>query len=219
VSRLPLLIAAAFLALVPSAILWRPGATAAYADMCLVMLNDTSGSLDELEFRQMREGIAGALADPALAYSLGHSNTWVLIAGFNDIATVTVDWFQANEDSLKAAAATVLEMRRGPGSGTTATGRAMQFGAKQFERAPQPCISRVIDIATDGENTMLPAPATVREEIDPEIQINGLVVGRPDQVVWFVDNVQAGMAAFSLHIESYEQFGQAMQRKLSQELY
>jgi Ca-activated chloride channel family protein len=182
-------------------------------DLALVLVHDTSSSLDDAELTQMREGVASALTDPRLAGSFAAANVQVAVVNYADHPELAVDWFQATPDALAGAAERIRNMPRV--SGLTATGLAVQFALAQLERTD--CASRVIDIATDGENNAGPPPSTITAELDPfAVQINGLVIG--DDADRFEATTQFGASAFTIGVASYDDFGRAMLRKISLEV-
>jgi hypothetical protein len=193
-------------------------AASAQSDLCLVLLQDTSSSLDTAEFETMRTGLAGTLIDSRLASAFGAARVQVMVVTFGGVSSqsIVVDWFTANTETLRSAAATITGMEREP-DGTTATGEAINFAMEQLDRVS--CSSEVIDIATDGESNSGRSPASITAEIDSNaVQINGLVVGKPEDVARFQALTQFGFGAFTVHAEDYDDFGKAMMRKLSREI-
>lgn len=190
-------------------------APASAADLCLVLVQDTSASLDDAELVQMREGVANALTDQRLSGSFAAANVQVAVVNYADHPELAVDWFTATPETLARAAERIRAMPRV--GGLTATGDAIAFALAQLDRAA--CASRVIDVATDGENNAGIPPSEVLAEVDPfSVQVNGLVIGDWTDLARFKATTQFGASAFTMGVASYDDFGLAMLRKISQEV-
>lgn len=185
-------------------------------DLALVLLQDTSSSLDNAELDQMRAGLAGALTDQRLASSFGRASVQVLVVSYGASPSVVVDWFPASREGLAAAAAAILDMPRAA-MGGTATGDAIAFALDALDAMP--CSRKVIDVATDGLANVGRSPASVLADADPfGVQVNGLVIGSPEDLVHFQETTQFGAGGFTAHAETFDDFGLAMLRKLSIEV-
>jgi hypothetical protein len=178
---------------------------------------DSSQSVDATEWRLQVEGVAAALRDDWLAeklvaarmklhvYEWSHAQ-WVILP-----ATA----IESRADLERAATAVLRHTRRG--NAGTGTGAAILFGAQAIAEAG--CWEGVLDISGDEDQSLNPGPRAAREAIDPEITINGLVVGAPEHVItWYQENVIQGPFAFVEYAEDFTQFAEAMRRKMAREV-
>ena len=134
---------------------------------------------------------------------------------------VTVDWTRvADTGSADAFAAAVRATRRSSG-GITAVGPALLAAAATFDHLPEPAGHRMIDISGDGiANFGLP-PAAARDRIVAAgIAINGLaiVTDEPWVADYYRNNVIGGPLAFVVIARTFDDFADAMLRKLVQEV-
>jgi hypothetical protein len=221
-----------------AAALWL-GAAAAEAAECriaLVLGLDVSASVDAEEYRLQVEGTAAALLAPSVAAAFLDGAPVALAAftwsGPEDQALIA-DWVLV--DSVAALAALAAEVAAFPRpaavSRRTATGSAMLFARGLLDRAP-PCDSAVMDLSTDGTFNAGPPPEEVRRTAAfAATTVNALAVSggpvpdfrdltdpRTALEVYLTRRVIHGPGAFVERAEGYEDFAEAMTRKLEREL-
>jgi Ca-activated chloride channel homolog len=200
-------------------------ASAQGAALALVLAIDVSASVTADSYVLQQDGIARAFTSPRLAEAIsaapGGIEVLVLEWSDPDKIAVTVDWTRvADTGSADAFAAAVRATRRSS-AGITAVGPALLAAAATFDHLPEPAGHRMIDISGDGiANFGLP-PAAARDRIVAAgIAINGLaiVTDEPWVADYYRNNVIGGPLAFVVIARTFDDFADAMLRKLVQEV-
>jgi Ca-activated chloride channel homolog len=200
-------------------------ASAQGAALALVLAIDVSASVTADSYVLQQDGIARAFTSPRLAEAIsaapGGIEVLVLEWSDPDKIAVTVDWTRvADTGSADAFAAAVRATRRSS-AGITAVGPALLAAAATFDHLPEPAGRRMIDISGDGiANFGLP-PAAARDRIVAAgIAINGLaiVTDEPWVADYYRNNVIGGPLAFVVIARTFDDFADAMLRKLVQEV-
>ncbi|MEM7547354.1 MAG: DUF1194 domain-containing protein [Pseudomonadota bacterium] len=214
-------------------------ATPAAAFEChvsLVLALDASDSVDPAEADLQRGGLAAALTDPAVMAALAPSEdygSYVMVfewAGVGD-QQIVADWTRLHDEaSIRAFASRMTRWPVVYMKGQTAIGDALEFAAKAQDRVPQLCARQVIDVSGDGPGNIGPSPGLHRRlGLFDGITINGLVIRQDptdysqqqpsrDPLPYYEAEVRHGVGAFVMVTNSYETYGEAMQRKLLREL-
>lgn len=151
----------------------------------LVLLLDTSASLSDRHFAEQRDGTAAAFEDPRVIAAIAASaGVAVLAAEFGYGARVRIGWRVIRDAAgALAFAAALRELPREDRSGQTAIGFALDFARREMARPP--CLPRVsvIDISTDGvESLARIPPRQAREAAAAEgIAVNALLFSTLDR--------------------------------------
>jgi hypothetical protein len=212
------------------------GARPAAVDLLLLLAVDVSRSMDETEARLQRDGYVEALRDPAVLAAIAEGPLGAIGLSYLEWSgpehqMLLLPWTCI--DSPRAAEGCAARLHAAPvGVGTwTAIGTALDRTRAVFESAPFAAERRVIDVSGDGvSNAGGPVDAARDRVLDQGIVINGLPVMR-DGGVWnpigggalpldayFRELVVGGPGAFVLPAEDFRSFGQAVRRKLVQEI-
>ena len=200
-------------------------ASAQGAALALVLAIDVSASVTADSYVLQQDGIARAFTSPRLAEAIsaapGGIEVLVLEWSDPDKIAVTVDWTRvADTGSADAFAAAVRATRRSS-AGITAVGPALLAAAATFDHLPEPAGHRMIDISGDGiANFGLP-PAAARDRIVAAgIAINGLaiVTDEPWVADYYRNNVIGGPSSFVVIARTFDDFADAMLRKLVREV-
>lgn len=198
---------------------------------------DVSASVDAEEYRLQRDGLARALTDPAVVAAFETMPdipvrlTVFEWSGYRS-QTVLVPWtaIRSRDDLL-----TIADRLRGPSAprneNATALGGAALFAARAFQDVPA-CWRKTLDLSGDGKNNDGPTPLMLAS--DPRlagITINGLVIGADpagpatqrnahigEMVAYFQRHVIRGPGAFTEVALGFEDFAEAMRRKLLREI-
>jgi hypothetical protein len=104
--------------------------------------------------------------------------------------------------------------------GGTSISAALAFSAPLFEAAPS-AERQVIDVSTDGRNNSGPPVSPMRDRLVAQgITINGLTILNewPTLDTYFENNVAGGVGYFVIPANDYEDYGEAMFRKLLREI-
>lgn len=199
---------------------------AASAEQCRIALAlglDVSSSVDGGEYLLQTRGLAAALTSQSVRDAfLGAPGEVVALniyewSGRRQQMT-RQDWIMIRSpEDLDGVAAQLLESRRSFEQYPTALGHAIIYGAETLARAPA-CAELKLDISGDGTNNDgIPPPLAAP---DAPIVINGLVVGDTgDTLARYYENfVIRGPGAFVEIADDYDDFEEAMKRKLEREL-
>ncbi len=212
-------------------------APASACRLALLLALDVSASVDPVEYRLQADGIAAALMSPPVADAILAEPGAIALAAFVWSGPADhdriADWAMIDGPAaLSAFAARIAAHPRGSSfDGRTAIGAAMLAAAAEFARAPA-CLMRTLDIATDGESNVGPAPHRVRDSPAlADITVNALSIGgdlpfdheTPDLAAgpltaYLMRNVIRGPGAFVEQAEDYADVERAMTRKLLREL-
>ncbi|MEL6793175.1 MAG: DUF1194 domain-containing protein, partial [Pseudomonadota bacterium] len=151
-----------------------------------------------------KDGLAAALRHPQVAEVIERAPGAAQILVYEwsgwQQQDLIADWTQvADQRDLNGLAARIEGHERRYAEFSTALGEAVEFGARQFRRLPEPCGRRVIDVSGNGVNNEGPSADDLRR--DPmlaQITVNGLVIkgAEPDPEVHYREQVIHGPGAF-----------------------
>ena len=209
---------------------------AAACSLALVLALDVSGSVDAREYDLQMSGVAQALRDAEVRQALlADPAAPVELAIFEwsgaRFQRQIVDWTTlATPAAIDGVAVRLSRWSRIPAPEATGIGSAMQVAAGQLGDGPV-CWRQVLDISGDGKNNDWPSPRQVREAgTMGEITVNALVIGSAplrdetraagvaELVAYFRAEVLHGPGAFVETALGYEDYADAMKRKLLKEL-
>jgi hypothetical protein len=220
-------------ALLLAAALAAPAA-AEEVDVELVLLADTTGSIDQTEALFQRQGYATALNDPRVHRAIASTLTgrialtYVEWAG-TEAQVVVVPWTIIDSPETAADFAAELMIPPRLAYGSNAIGAALLKGKELIETNDITGLRRVIDFSGDSANNRQgPDLAPARQAVlDAGIVINGLAVlcrdcsgpaGSGDLVQRYRDEIIGGPGAFVIAAETPETFAEAVVRKLVLEI-
>lgn len=203
-----------------------PQARAQTCKLALVLALDISSSVNAREYSLQLHGLArafrtkeviDAILTPEGAGIAAIVYEW---SGYNQ-QDVVIPWTTLNSRADVLAFADRLSAHRRPFTDlTTALGKAIEYGASMFARAP-PCARRVIDISGDGENNDGVGPEYFRAQGKLDgITINGLVVqgAFPDPAPYYRSQVIQGPGAFLALARHFEDYPEVIIGKLLREI-
>lgn len=214
------------------------GASTATAEcrQALVLALDVSGSVDAQEYRLQRDGTAAALESEAVQAALLSGGPPVALSVFEwsgpGFQRVLVPWqMLSGPDDIAKVAGLLRNGGRAPAPEQTALGDALVFAADLLTQGPD-CPTRTIDVSGDGKSRAGPRPdaPSVRSRLQG-ITVNGLTVGSDDRgpqdtravdvaelSAYFRAQVITGPDAFVQVAIGYQNFAEAMERKLLREI-
>jgi len=207
-------------------------------DLVLVLVSDVSRSVDDSEFRMEKDGYAAAFNDPRVLAAIkggpigSIAVAYIEFAGSYEVRTV-VDW-RVIRDAASAKEMTealVAAPRSFWGRTSISAGidRAMQLVGEN----PYEAQRRVIDVAGDGTNNSGREVTAARDDaVAAGVTVNGLAIINENPVSytfahvqppggltsWYKENVTGGAGNFVVEVRSFEAFGEAMTRKLINEI-
>lgn len=203
-------------------------------DIELFLAVDVSRSMSPYELEIQRRGYATALSSEEVTRTIGEGMigrialTYVEWAGANS-QTVIVPWTLIDSPETAGAVASTLTAYFNEGMRRTSISGALNYAAQSFETNRFTGLRRVIDISGDGPNNQGAPVLTARAEVLAQgIVINGLPLmtqdefssrwGIPDLDVYYTNCVIGGPGAFALPVLTWDQFADAVRRKLVLEI-
>lgn len=203
-----------------------PRAQDAEVDLALILAIDCSFSVDPREFALQMEGLASAFKRAEVKAAIAQGKR-------QRIAVAAVQWSDA-ENQMVVLPWTVISsaaevdalgerlriMPRELAQGGTSISSALTYSQALFSSSP-PAERRVIDVSTDGRNNSGPPVPPVRDALVADgIIINGLTILNewPTLDTYFEANVAGGDGNFVVPASDYEDYAEAMLRKLLREI-
>lgn len=199
--------------------------SAAACSLALVLAMDSSASVDAREHQLQINGLADAIRDPEVVDAIE------IVGG---IYLTSFEWsgryqqveqfgwrFINDETSAQNAAETLRTTQRGFTEFPTALGYALGHASILLDRAPAHCLRKVIDVAGDGINNDGFGPDSAYKAFNfADVTVNGLVVASPETtpVEYYYSSVIRGPGAFVEVAATYDDYAEAMKRKLIREI-
>jgi hypothetical protein len=200
-------------------------APAPACSLALLLALDVSASIDPREYALQQEGLAWALTDPQVVGAIvGAGGIWIAAYEWSgarhQYEQIPWTWVDSAE-TVAAAAGELRTMRRRADDFPTSLGYALGYGLITLASAPETCDRAVIDISSDGDNNdgFPPKSAYAAHDLTG-ITVNALVIeGTEDDLPrYYREQVIRGDGAFVEVAGSYEDYGEAMRRKLLREI-
>lgn len=196
-------------------------------DILLVLAVDASGSINQPRFELQRRGYADAFRNTQVLNAIRGGSTGsiaVTMVQWTGYAmqVQAVPWTLIKDASSASAFADAIKAapRQLFGGGTSISG-AIDHAMLLLPNAPYRGLKRVIDISGDGSNNR---GRDVREARDEAVRAGVIINGLPIVSLeygldkYYFDNVIGGPGAFIVPADSYENFAQAVVRKLILEI-
>jgi hypothetical protein len=196
-------------------------------DILLVLAVDASGSVNQTRFELQRRGYADAFRSQQVLSAIQGGSTRSIAVTMVQwtgpaMQVQVVPWMLVKDAASSQALADAIE--RAPrqlfGGGTSISG-AIDHAMLILPNAPYRGLKRVIDISGDGSNNR---GRDVREARDEAIKAGVVINGLPivslefDLDKYYFNNVIGGPGAFIVPADSYDNFAQAVLRKLVLEI-
>ena len=195
-------------------------------DLELVLAVDTSGSVDAQEFALQIHGIANAFRDAEVHAALsavgsrGIAVTLVQWAGRRQ-QVVAVDWMIVKDERSASTFASRVATTGRWILGETAIADALAYSTQLFQANGFDAPRRTIDISGDGVTNSGIDPDVSRDAaVATGVTINGLAIVNetPDLDQYYRDHVVGGDGAFLMIAKNYQDFSDAIRRKLIDEI-
>lgn len=206
-------------------------------DLLLVLAVDVSGSVDEVEAHQQRQGYVEALRHPAVSRAIQDGEhgriavSYVEWAGAEFQWTV-IDWTVLDGPETTSGLADRLDKAIINRATWTAIGSALDYSVALIERSPYDARRKVIDVSGDGPtNRGVPSAIARDRTVAKGITINGLPIlnDRPQPFGsptprelnldrYYEENVIGGPGAFMVVAEGFDEFRVAILQKLIREI-
>lgn len=209
-------------------------------DVALVLAADVSRSITTDEFQLQRQGYAKAIADPDVVRAIQAGANGAIALTFVEWAggeeqQVVVDWQIIHDPaSAKAFTETLLAAPRAF-YGRTSISAALDFAMERLQASGVKAERQIIDVSGDGTNNAgRPLEEARAAALAGGVTINGLAIINESAAMfggfsghtqppgglpkWYHDNVTGGPGSFLLTVENFESFGEAMTKKLLNEI-
>lgn len=192
-------------------------------DLQLVLAVDVSGSVNQERFELQKQGYVAAFRNARVLQAIRSGPN-------QSIAVTMVQWtgpflqFQVlpwtlvkDEASAQAVAAAIETTSRRLASGGTSISGAIDYSATLFAGSPFKAERRVIDVSGDGSNNRGRSVTQARDEaVNAGITINGLPILAFETFLdrYYRDFVIGGPGAFMIAAESFDDFADAVLKKM-----
>jgi Protein of unknown function (DUF1194) len=196
-------------------------------DLNLVLALDASGSVDDERFELQKQGYVRAFLNSRVLDAIRSGNEQAIAVSMVQwtgptLHEVMVPWTVVRDESSAQAFGVAVSAapRRLSGGGTSVSG-AIDFSVMLLNTSPYRAARRVIDISGDGSNNLgRPVEQARDEAVATGIRINGLpiLMVEPDLDQYFRESVIGGPGAFVIVARNYDQFADAILRKLVTEI-
>ncbi|MEM9845906.1 MAG: DUF1194 domain-containing protein, partial [Pseudomonadota bacterium] len=196
-----------------------------------------SGSVDTREYRLQTDGLAEALRDPEVQsafLALPSLPVRFMVFEWSGMADqrIIIPWTDIRDSAELWRIAGILNgmTKAGTQDGATAISAAMVFGARNLQ-AQGDCLQWTLDLSGDGPANTGLHPRDLKDATLDGVTINGLVLlpfSRANITKnltnvktledYYREFVLRGPGAFTEKASSFDDFGEAMKRKLIREL-
>ena len=193
----------------------------------LVLAVDTSGSVSMSRFELQKQGYAAAFRNPQVLNairSLGTQSIAVTMFQWTGpfLHVVVADWTLVKDAAGAEAFAGAIDAapRKLFGGGTSISG-AIDYARTLLAQSPYSGARRIIDVSGDGSNNSGRPAAMARDEaVADGIGINGLPIltVEPGLDRYYFANVIGGPGAFMVPVANYDNFADAILKKLINEI-
>ena len=196
-------------------------------DIQLVLAVDASGSVSERRFQLQRQGYVDAFRNPRVINAITAGIAGGIAVCMYQwtgprLQALTVDWRRiADRSACEALAGDIQRAPRALFGGGTSISGAIDYGVRALTRCPWPGARQVIDVSGDGANTSgRPVTAARDDAAAAGVTVNGLPILAIefDLDRHFEEEVIGGPGAFMIAAKDFESFGEAVARKLVQEI-
>lgn len=192
----------------------------------LSLLVDVSGSVSTTEYNLQRSGYVQAFQSAAVQNAIMSSVGGAIAVNFIQWSGAasqqqSVGWTLINSVASANAFATLINGVTRAFNGSTAPGSALNYAVPLFNSNGFEGARNVIDVSGDGEqnegaNTLAARNAALAAGITT---INGIVIGGdPAVATFYQNNIVGGSGGFLELANNFNDFGDAIQRKLVREI-
>jgi hypothetical protein len=207
-------------------------------DVALVLVTDMSRSIDDTEFALEKNGYVSAFTSAKVLEAIHCGPTGKIAVAYVEFASsfevrTVLDWTVIQDKA--SAQAFVDRLSAAPRSfwGRTAISAGIDQAVQLLAESGVNATRHVIDVCGDGTNNAGREAAEARDDaVKAGITINGLAIINDHPVSWtfahvqppgglpnyYRENVTGGPGSFVLEVHDFASFGEAMTRKLVDEI-
>lgn len=197
-------------------------------DLQLVLAIDATASVSNGRFELQKQGYAAAFRNPQVIKAImsgGEQSIAVTMMQWNGrfVQVQVVPWMLVKDEASAHALADAIahSQRELFGGSGTSIGGAIDRGVVLLSQSPYKSQRRTIDISGDGfDNTGRPIAPARDEAVRAGVGINGLpiVAWEPTLDQYYYKYVIGGPGAFMIPVANYENFADAIVKKLILEI-
>lgn len=192
-------------------------------DLQLVLAVDVSGSVNHERFELQKQGYVAAFRNARVLQAIrsgAHQSIAVTMVQWTGpfLQFQVLPWTLVKDDaSAHGVAAAIQATPRRLATGGTSISGAIDYSATLFADSPFKAERRVIDVSGDGSNNRGRSVVQARDEaVNAGITINGLPILAFEMFLdrYYRDFVIGGPGAFMVAAESFEDFADAILKKM-----
>jgi hypothetical protein len=222
--------------LLPFAVVER--ARADDVDVALVLVTDVSRSIDDSEFKLEKDGYTSAFTSQKVLDAIRGGPTGKIAVAYVEFASsfevrTVLDWTVIRDKGSAQAFADRLTAAPRSFWGRTAISAGIDQAVQLLAESGMTAARHVIDVCGDGTNNAGREAGDARDDaVKAGITINGLAIINDHPVSWtfahvqppgglanyYRENVTGGPGSFVLEVHDFTTFGEAMTRKLVDEI-
>jgi hypothetical protein len=207
-------------------------------DVALVLVTDVSRSIDDSEFKLEKDGYTSAFTNQKVLQAIQGGPSGKIAVSYLEFASsfevrTVLDWTVIRDKA--SADAFVDKLAAAPRSfwGRTAISAGIDQAVQLLAESGMNATRHVIDVCGDGTNNAGREVSDARDDaVKAGITINGLAIINDHPVSWtfahvqppgglanyYRANVTGGPGSFVLEVHDFSSFGDAMTRKLVDEI-
>jgi len=207
-------------------------------DLALVLVTDVSRSIDDSEFKLEKDGYTSAFTSQKVLEAIQGGPLGKIAVAYVEFASTfevrtVLDWTVIQDKASAQAFADRLSAEPRSFWGRTAISAGVDHAVQLLAESGMNATRHVIDVCGDGTNNAGREVAEARDDaVKAGITINGLAIINEHPVSWtyahvqppgglanyYRENVTGGPGAFVLEVHDFSTFGDAMTRKLIDEI-
>src|SRR5262245_22572177 len=212
------------------AVLTIPAAADEMVDLELALAVDASGSVDDGEFALQLGGIAAGLRDSQVREAirsgpLKRIAVNLVIWAEPQVPKDMSGWFVIASDGDAERFAKMAETFPRRVTGATGIGEGIASALRSFDSNGIRAARETVDVSGDGRETTPREPTVLIAQARGMasargVTVNGLAILNEDPGLaeWYRDFVETGTGSFVMSVARYEDFAEAMRRKLIKEI-
>jgi Protein of unknown function (DUF1194) len=207
-------------------------------DVALVLVTDVSRSIDDTEFKLEKDGYTSAFTSQKVLEAIQGGPSGKIAVAYLEFASsfevrTVLEWTVINDRASARAFAERLAAAPRSFWGRTAISAGVDQAVQLLAETGVNATRHVIDVCGDGTNNAGREIADARDDaVKAGITINGLAIINDHPVSWtfahvqppgglanyYRANVTGGPGSFVLEVHDFASFGEAMTRKLVDEI-
>ncbi len=207
-------------------------------DVALVLVTDVSRSIDDSEFALEKNGYASAFTSQKVLEAIQGGPAGRIAVAYVEFASsfevrTVLDWTVIRDKASAQAFADRLTAAPRSFWGRTAISAGIDQAVQLLAESGMTAARHVIDVCGDGTNNAGREAGDARDDaVKAGITINGLAIINDHPVSWtfahvqppgglanyYRENVTGGPGSFVLEVHDFASFGEAMTRKLVDEI-